>query len=44
MSEADFLAYQRAVGRGELPSTRDNETIVNVRLPDEEDWPRDRAR
>ena len=39
MSEADFLAYQRAVERGDLPSTRDNETIVQARLPDEEDWP-----
>ena len=39
MSEADFLAYQRAVERGELPSTRDQETVVEARLPDEEDWP-----
>lgn len=39
MSEADFLAYQRAVARGLLPSTRDNATIIQTRLPDEEDWP-----
>jgi RND family efflux transporter MFP subunit len=39
MSEGDFLAYQRAVQRGALPSTRDNETIVEARLSDEEDWP-----
>jgi RND family efflux transporter MFP subunit len=39
MSEADFLAYQRAVIRGALPSTRDNQTIVQTRLPDEKDWP-----
>jgi RND family efflux transporter MFP subunit len=39
MSEADFLAYQRAVDRGDLPSTRDDATIVQARLPDEEDWP-----
>jgi RND family efflux transporter MFP subunit len=39
MSEGDFLAYQRAVERGDLPSTRDAETIVQARLPDEEEWP-----
>lgn len=40
MSEADFLAYQRAVSEGRLPSTRDNETIVQAHLPDEDDvWP-----
>jgi RND family efflux transporter MFP subunit len=39
MSESDFLAYQRAVNRGALPSTRDNQTIVQAQLPDEEDWP-----
>ena len=39
MSEADFLAYQRAVERGDLPSTRDNQTIVQAHLPDEQDWP-----
>jgi RND family efflux transporter MFP subunit len=40
MSEADFLAYQRAVLAGELPSTRDRSTVVNVKLVDEEDWHR----
>jgi RND family efflux transporter MFP subunit len=40
MSEADFLAYQRAVLSGELPSTRDRATLVNVKLVDEEDWSR----
>jgi RND family efflux transporter MFP subunit len=40
MSEADFLAYQRAVLAGELPSTRDRSTLVNVKLVDEEDWSR----
>jgi RND family efflux transporter MFP subunit len=40
MSEADFLAYQRAVLAGELPSTRDRSTLVNVKLVDEEDWHR----
>jgi RND family efflux transporter MFP subunit len=40
MSEADFLAYQRAVLAGELPSTRDRTTLVNVKLVDEEDWHR----
>jgi len=39
MSEADFLAYQRAVERGDLPSTRDQGTVVDARLPDEENWP-----
>ncbi len=40
MSEADFLGYQRAVLAGELPSTRDRSTLVNVKLVDEEDWHR----
>ena len=40
MSEADFLAYQRAVLAGELPSTRDRATLVNVKLVDEENWSR----
>jgi len=39
MSEADYLAYQRAVVAGKLPSTRDNQTIIQTRLPDEQDWP-----
>jgi RND family efflux transporter MFP subunit len=40
MSEADFLAYQRAVLAGELPSTRDRSTEVYVQLVDEDDWSR----
>ena len=40
MSEADFLAYQRAVLAGKLPSTRDRSTLVNIKLVDEEDWHR----
>jgi RND family efflux transporter MFP subunit len=40
LSEADFLAYQRAVLAGELPSTRDRSTLVNVKLVDEDDWSR----
>jgi RND family efflux transporter MFP subunit len=40
MSEADFLAYQRAVLAGQLPSTRDRSTLVNVKLVDEDDWSR----
>ncbi len=43
MSEADFLAYQRAVERGALPGARDGKTSVQLRLPDEPDgetWPR----
>ena len=39
MSEQDFLAYQRAVERGALPSTRDQDTVVQARLPDETGWP-----
>jgi RND family efflux transporter MFP subunit len=40
MSEADFLAYQRAVLAGELPSTRNRSTLVNVKLVDEDGWSR----
>jgi RND family efflux transporter MFP subunit len=40
MSEADFLSYQRAVLAGELPSTRERSTLVNVKLVDEEGWQR----
>ena len=40
MSEADFLAYHRAVLAGKLPSTRARSTLVNVKLVDEEDWHR----
>jgi RND family efflux transporter MFP subunit len=38
MSEADYLAYQRAVAAGELPSTRDRKTPIDVKLVDETDW------
>ncbi|MFO1036987.1 MAG: efflux RND transporter periplasmic adaptor subunit [Geminicoccaceae bacterium] len=38
MSESDYLAYQRAVLAGTLPSTRDA-TPVQVRLTDETGWP-----
>jgi RND family efflux transporter MFP subunit len=38
MSERDFLAYQRAARRGDLASTRDQDTVVEARLPDEEEW------
>ena len=41
MSEADFLAYQRAVLAGKLPSTRARSTLVNVKLVDEDDWHRE---
>jgi RND family efflux transporter MFP subunit len=39
MSESDFLAYQRAVQKGELPATRNRETIVSAHLVDEAGWP-----
>jgi RND family efflux transporter MFP subunit len=39
MSESDFLAYQRASAKGDLPSTRDNRTIVHAHLVDEDGWP-----
>ena len=39
MSEGDFLAYQRAVERGAVPSTRDEGTNVEAQLSDEADWP-----
>ena len=39
MSESDFLAYQRVVASGKMPSTRDHKTIVDAHLVDEEDWP-----
>lgn len=39
MSEQDFLAYQRAAAKGDLPSTRNQETIVAAHLVDEEGWP-----
>ena len=39
MSEQDFLAYQRASAKGDLPSTRDRQTIVYAHLVDEDGWP-----
>ena len=39
MSEADFLAYERATAKGDLQSTRDNAVGVSLRLSDETDWP-----
>lgn len=41
MSEGDFLAYQRAVASGGLPSTRDRGTVAAVNLEDETDWRRE---
>jgi RND family efflux transporter MFP subunit len=41
MSEADFLAYQRAVADGRLLPTRDGRVAAQVRLPDEKDWIRE---
>jgi RND family efflux transporter MFP subunit len=38
MSEGDYLAYQRAVERGAVPSTRDHETIISTQLSDETEW------
>jgi RND family efflux transporter MFP subunit len=38
MSEGDYLAYQRAVERGAVPSTRDQQTVIATRLPDETEW------
>ena len=38
MSEADFLAYQRAAAKGTLQSTRGNSILVEAHLPDEKDW------
>lgn len=42
VSEADFLAYKRAVSRGDLPNPgNDGSVPVGVRLFDEGNWPRD---
>jgi membrane fusion protein, multidrug efflux system len=38
MSEADFLAFQRAAAEGRLQSTRDKNITVYARLFDEKDW------
>lgn len=39
MSEADYLAYQRAAASGKLASTRDTGLKVFAHLTDEKDWP-----
>jgi len=39
MSEADYLAYQRASERGNLKQTRDHAIQVFLNLVDEEKWP-----
>ncbi|MGD9536370.1 MAG: efflux RND transporter periplasmic adaptor subunit [Alphaproteobacteria bacterium] len=39
LSEADYLAYQRAAEQGRLRSTRDESVPVSLRLADEQDWP-----
>lgn len=41
MAETDFLAYQRAIQRGALPSTRSAETKVGIKLIDEIAWSRE---
>lgn len=38
VSEANYLAYQRAAERGVMPSIRDNKIEVFAKLPDEEEW------
>src|SRR5262249_38401713 len=38
MSEAAYLAYQRAVASGRLKSTRDSSIGVLIKLSDEKDW------
>lgn len=38
VSEANYLAYQRAAERGVMPSMRDNKIEVFAKLPDEEEW------
>lgn len=38
MSEADFLAYQRAAAAGRLKSNRDSGIVVSAHLMDETDW------
>jgi RND family efflux transporter MFP subunit len=39
MSEAQFLAYQRAIAAGKLKSSREDAVTVFARLADETDWP-----
>jgi RND family efflux transporter MFP subunit len=38
VSEANYLAYQRAAERGVMQSMRDNKIEVFAKLPDEEQW------
>lgn len=38
LSEANYLAYQRATERGAMPSIRDNKIEVYAKLPDEDQW------
>lgn len=40
MSEDDFLAFERATGRGKLGELRGNSPTVYVRLADETEWTR----
>lgn len=40
MSEADYLAYQRAVASGKLGATRGGSLLTEVRLTDETTWKR----
>jgi len=39
VSEADALAYKRAIRRGEIPSARDETVTVYGQFTDEQDWP-----
>ena len=39
VSEANYLAYQRAAERGAMPSMRDNKIEVWAKLADEDSWP-----
>ena len=39
VSEANYLAYQRAAERGVMLSMRDNRIEVQAKLPDEDTWP-----
>jgi len=38
VSEANYLAYQRATERGVMPSMRNNNIEVFAKLPDEDQW------
>lgn len=39
VSEADYLAYQRATAKGNLQSARENSVAVALHLTDEKGWP-----